>query len=299
VYLFVDGFNAEPTYISLSATTVGDFQDDAPNQVSYVSENTAANGTVVFYLADPDPDSIASETAGSIRISTDNGATYGSAIATFVYRQDRAGQLFGFKRAGVVGGPEATITLPTAGSTVDLLFKLPVDNRPTPTPGPTATPAGTSPAPTPTPTITPPLPTTLVSLNGSFAPGNEDVIHNIAFTLDNSFLIEPMVVGYTNMYTIFYPPRTLDDLEMESPMILYANGQRIGVVEFPNDFTGTQFELENRSGINPSSNAPARIRSGWATFRPGRVDVVFAGDIVPPTATPQPTPEPTPGPQQS
>ena len=295
VRLTVPGFAPELTYLSLTGTNVpgievntGESLAENGNEDSYndITFTTAASavGATIFYLADPDPSS-AGFCEVELEYSTDGGATYPFYVGTLNISTDREGQVIGIKRPGVFGGPEGTNNLPATlvdGQTYIVRFIVSNTPRPTPTvsPSPTVSPTGPTRTPTATPTRTPTpsLSETRVSLTAAVTPGNEDLIHNVAFTSE--------ATNYND--TIYYFTRELQDFEMESPMIVYVNGTRRTVVEFPNDFTGTQFGYRLAGAVGTQPQA-------YGSFAPGRVDLTISGSAgATPTPTPTRTPTPTP-----
>ena len=282
VYLTIPGFNGEPTYLSLSSTTTpGNF--DLKNDIDITSNLAAYNGDTIFYFADPDPEGGGSTAAAYVFLSATSGgyivdplapANTGvtsegrplSAMRHIVTMDEgRIGQLIGFKRAGVVGGPEKTITVPSfVGPDFDLVFTVNTGPRPSPTPsrtpGPTVPPPTPTP-PTPTPTPTPTEGPARVSLIANTTPGNDDLIHSISFVSD--------AAQYND--TIFYQAQTLNDLELEDPMLVYVNNVFRTTVVFPNDFTGQQFGYT----LKGQGNVP----QVYGTFAPGRVNLFIAGEV--------------------
>ena len=265
IYLNIPGFAPEPTYVTLSSV-VTPGNSDEENGVDIIATNVAYNGESIIYLGDPDPSgSGGGQAIAHILVSTNGGSTYVERHVSN-FRIERGGQMIGYKRAGVSGGSEATSTWPLTGENEEANILFVVGSTPRPTPTPTAT--GLPPTPTTTPTPTP-TPTVAggyaqIALNADITPGSEDIIHNISFVSEADIFND----------TIYYYSRTLQDYQMESPMIVYVNGVRRTVVTFPDDFTGSQFGYRLNE-FSSSVNGP----QVYGTFAPGRVDLSIAGFI--------------------
>jgi hypothetical protein len=201
----------------------------------------------------------------------------GTLRTTIQYTQDRNGDKFWYRRAGVGGSVyefEGTFPLNAEpGVTEEINFTtgavLPTAT-PTPTPVPTATPKPTA-TPEPTPTTPPPTTPTLFYLTAkpSAQGGTEDGL--------NAISIGSVVL--TNEYndTLSYSEFTLTSIIPASPMDVYVNGVLRTIVDFPEARLGSSFGYK-LAGTNTTLRG---------TFASGRVDLNTA---IQPTPTPTPTP---------
>lgn len=265
VDLEAPGFNPPVSYEQLASTTAGN--EDDTNGIIHTSESALYDGSVVFYTADPEPGGSGGGPAFTrVYVSLDGGSTY-TPWTKIDHTQERIGQQFGFKRAGVTGGPEATNTFKDNDIAYIILSGTP---RPTgtvtPTSGPTRTPTPTptlTRTPTPTPTVTGTgTPANQVVLVASPAPGTDDELNGVSIVSENPSYVD----------TIFYNGRDLNDYIYEAPMYIYVNGVFRTTVTFPDDFTGSQFgyKLAGASGSTPQA---------YGTFTGGRVDLTI-GTVV-------------------
>ena len=264
VDLDAPGFNPPVSYIQLASTTAGN--EDSTNGFIHTSESALYDGSVIFYIADPEPGGSGGGPAFTeIYISLDGGTTYNH-WTTVDHTQERVGQQFGFKRPGVTGSPEATSTFKDNDKAYIILAGTP---RPTgtvtPTSGPTRTPTPSptvTRTPTPTPTVTPTgAPPNQVVLVASLG-GTDDELNGVSFQSEQGAYVD----------TIFYNGRDLNDYIYEAPMYVYVNGVFRTTVTFPDDFTGSQFgyKLAGASGSTPQA---------YGTFAGGRVDLTI-GSVV-------------------